>query len=443
VNMVAKVASLLETVLGDGAEELAEKHGVIKRKRNFTGTSLLRMLVLTLLRKPRATFADWSLTAAQLGVLVTATAVEKRFTPSLVDFLKETLQRTLQEVVVAQAISGGLLDRFTAVYIGDSPSLSLPDERKDEFAGRGGTGDCCQAALKLQVRWNLKTGELPPLFIEDGKASDMKSPLAHQPLRAGSMEIFDLGYFSVERFRRLNDHQAFFISRLQHGVAVFDADDRPVLLRTFLEAKEVNGIVDVRVKLGKNDRFECRLVALRVPEEIANRRRQKARENAGKHGRVSSQEYLELLGWSLFVTNASEELLTWREMVVLYRSRWQIELLFKLWKSHNQLAHRRPGATATEVMAVLWAKLIGILLQHWLLLTATWLDHRRSLMKAVRILREWMVSIIRVLDQRESLEHTITDLQANIRNVAKIQSRKKHPSHFQLLQNPALLDWNP
>jgi hypothetical protein len=441
--MVAKVASLLETVLGDGAEELAKKHGVIQRQRKFTGTILLRMLVLTLLKKPLATFANWSLTAAQLGISVTATAVEKRFTSSLVNFLKEALKRSLQEVVVAQPISGGLLDRFTAVYIGDSTSISLPDELKDQFAGRGGTGDCCQAALKLQVRWNLKTGELPQVLIEDGKASDVKSPIAHQPPQAGSMEIFDLGYFSVERFRRLRDHKAFFISRLQHGVAVFDADNGPVSLCEFLEAKAVNGVVDVRVKLGKNERFGCRLIALRVPEEIANRRRQKARENACKHGRASSGEYLELLGWSLFVTNASEELLNWKEIVVLYRSRWQIELLFKLWKSHNQLAHRRPGATTLEVMAVLWAKLIGILLQHWLLLTATWLDHRRSLSKAAQILREWMVSIIRILDQRESLERTIADLHANIRNVAKIQSRRKHPSHFQLLQNPTLLDWNP
>ena len=32
------------------------------------------------------------------------------------------------------------------------------------------------------------------------------------------------------------------------------------------------------------------------------------------------------------------ELLTWKEVVVLYRARWQKELLFKLWKSHNHLA---------------------------------------------------------------------------------------------------------
>jgi hypothetical protein len=65
-----------------------------------------------------------------------------------------------------------------------------------------------------------------------------------------------------------------------------------------------------------------------------------------------------------------------------------VELLVKLWKSHNLLAHHRPGATAVEAMAVLWAKMLGALLQHWLLLTTSWPDDRRSLLNAARALRD-------------------------------------------------------
>ncbi len=53
---------------------------------------------------------------------------------------------------------------------------------------------------------------------------------------------------------------------------------------------------------------------------MAHRRRQKARDKARKRGSELSAEYSELLAWSLFVTNASGELLTWKEVVVLYRA---------------------------------------------------------------------------------------------------------------------------
>ena len=58
--------------------------------------------------------------------------------------------------------------------------------------------------------------------------------------------------------------------------------------------------------------------------------------------------------------------------------RWQIELLFKLWKSHNRRANHAESQSVAWRMAEFWAKLIGVILQHWLLLTMTWLDFRRS-----------------------------------------------------------------
>ena len=89
---------------------------------------------------------------------------------------------------------------------------------------------------------------------------------------------------------------------------------------TFLR-EQTTGLVDQEILLGKSARLPCRLVAIRVPEEVANRRRQQAREKAAKKGRPPTAEYLELLGWSLFVTNCSKEELTWKAVVVLYRAR--------------------------------------------------------------------------------------------------------------------------
>lgn len=232
--MVAKVVAAMERVLGKGVNALAKEHQVIRRERKFTGESLLKMLVLTLLKKPGATFNDLALTAAQWDVPVSATAVEKRFTQSLVDFLREVLGEALKELVAAEPTSVELLQRFTAVFIGDSSSIALPDKWQTLFPGCGGTEGSGQAALQLPVRWNLKTGELPLLLIEAGRASDAKSQIIQQDVLAGAVEIFDLGDFSIPRFRRLHERGAYFISRLQSGTAVLDQNGQTIELRRWL-----------------------------------------------------------------------------------------------------------------------------------------------------------------------------------------------------------------
>jgi hypothetical protein len=52
-----------------------------------------------------------------------------------------------------------------------------------------------------------------------------------------------------------------------------------------------------------------------------------------------SQTYLFILGWKLFVTNAPDTMITIKQACDLYRIRWQIKLVFKLWKSYCGLNH--------------------------------------------------------------------------------------------------------
>ena len=138
MEIVGKVAATIQNVLGPEAEELGRATGVIQRRRKFTAVSLLRMLVLTLLRKPDAKATDFQSTAAQLGLDVTSTAVENRFTPQLVGFLRAVLERTVLRVLAASPQTVDLLNKFTSVRIGDSSTIALPDELADQFPGCGG-----------------------------------------------------------------------------------------------------------------------------------------------------------------------------------------------------------------------------------------------------------------------------------------------------------------
>ncbi len=442
MDIVQTVTSSLQQHLGQVLDALARECRVVQREREFTGQSLLLMIVLTLLRKPDATWFDFHLTAGLLGVEVSQTAVEKRFAAGqpLVDFLRTALERALQQSVCGDPSSAALFQRFTAVLVGDSTTIALPDELADLFLGCGDATGSSRAALKLQVQWDLKTNSVTQLHIEPGRASDAKSPIAVDHAEPGTLLVYDLGYFDVSRFAALDKQDAKFISRFQHGTAVYEANGTPVKLAAYLRTPATN-LVDRDVLVGASDRLSCRMIAIRMPEEVANRRRQKAQEKARKKGRSLSAEYLELLGWSIFLTNCPAEQLTWKEVVVLYRARWQIELLFKLWKSHNHLACSREGACALEVLAIFYAKLLGVLLQHWILVATTRPSEGQSLMKAARVLSEMVWEILLPLADGEQVAKQLQRLRKLIEQLARITRRKKKPGHAQLIEDPELLDW--
>ncbi|MEI6165519.1 MAG: IS4 family transposase [Planctomycetota bacterium] len=441
MEIVSQVAVAMQAVFGTTLDILARTTGCVQRQRKFSGMSLLRTLVLTLLYRPGAKDRDYRATAARLNVFVTEEAIAHRFTDGLVQFLAEALKHTVCQALAAKPLPATLLLKFTELWIGDSTTLSLPDELAKQFPGCGGSEKAGKAAMKIQVLWSLKTGQLLQWLIESGRASDAKSEIAATVPPAGSLSILDLGYFSLERFRRIEDAKAYWISRFQHNTKVFDETGKQLSLLRFLQEHGENGLVDMPVVLGEKDRLPCRLIALRVPPEVAARRRQQACEKARDHGRQASQEYLNLLEWTIFLTNCPPELLSWKEVVVLYRARWQIELLFKLWKSHNRLAQREVDASPQRQMAVLYAKLIGVIVQHWILLTATWSDGQRSLRKAAAVVQDWIVLFSEVLDDLHRLGDLLYRLQAAIANTARVTPRKKHPSLFQLLENPELLEY--
>jgi hypothetical protein len=441
MQIIRRLAVAMQAVFGATLDDLARSTGCVQRKRKFSGVSLLRMLVLTLLQKPAGRDRDYCSMAAKLGIHVTEGAVGQRFTSRLVAFLEQALKHVLVQTLRVNRVATGLLRKFTDVRIGDSTTLLLPDELAEQFPGCGGTGTACKAALKIQVLWSLVTGELLRFLLEPGRASDNRSAVADGQPPAGSLSILDLGYFSLERFRRVGAAVAYWISRFQHGTKVFDPAGNLLDLLQFLREHGERGLVELQVLLGGTERLACRLIAVRVPPEVAARRRQKIREKARDHGREASQEYLDFQDWTIFITNCPPELLTWKEVVVLYRARWQVELLFKLWKSHNRLAARELDASPQRQMAVLYAKLIGVIVQHWILLTATWNDAQRSLRKAAALLSDWVVLLSQVLDDHQALYTLLGRLRDALAPFARVQRRRKHPSLFQLLGNPDLLEY--
>jgi len=443
MDIIRTVAATLQRVLGPSLDSLGRQSGAIRRQRKFSGATLLKTIVLTLMKTPDARPSHYVATAGRLGVFVTPEAVQRRFTAPLTEFLRGALQRTLAEVVAAHPIATPLLGRFTAVRVGDSTTLTLPEQYAAEFPGCGGKSGSGKAALKIQVLWDLNTGALEAFELTPGRHGDAKSVLLKGPAPAGSLTILDLGYFSLKRFGELAGWGAYWLSRWQQGTSAFNPDGSPLDPLDCARRHHGDGPIDLPILLGVRGRIACRLIVMRVPPEVANRNRAKAHEKAAKHGRVPTRQCLAWCDWTAYLTNCPAELLSWKEVVVLYRTRWQIELLFKLWKSHSQLDKHQSAKPAVWRMAEVLAKLIGVVIQHWLLLASTWRNARRSLRKAAEVIRDRITDLIANWDDLDRLCAVLEEMKVVIENLANVDFRSKHPSWFQLLSNPELLDYKP
>lgn len=438
MKIVAKVDEALQRLFGEDAEKAAKESGVIKRVRKFTPLSLARTFVLGYLQDPKASDEQLAQMAAQCGAAVTPQAVEQRHTPEQVDFMEKLFRRATQLVVGKDKALAPILERFPSVVVIDSTTTTLPDELQERFRGCGGSYGSGAAAVKLQTELDLRNGALSHVEIEEGRSSDGATSRQQARHGAGSLRISDLGYFSLPVFAAMAAAGEYFLSRLQFGTHVLPEGQAVNVLEWL--ATQSGPLVDVSVVLGQEQRLPCRLIAWRLPPEQAERRRRKLRrESKDKRGREPSAERLAWCDWTILVTNAPRELLSAKEAIVLYRARWQVELLFKRWKSLGLIAELS-GSTVTRQMVRLWSRLIAVVVQHWLTVGTVGGDPTRSLHKVYEAVRRFVGRLAAALDNATELTRVLDDMSRTFAKTCGRDKRSK-PGTFELLNDVELLDF--
>src|SRR5947209_19873395 len=153
MRSVAYLSEPLVHVLEERADAIALETGCVQRKRKFNGASLLQTLVFGWQQHPDASLEQLASIAATADVLVTDTAVDKRFTPQAARFLHAMLEEGCSLVVqAAHDVPFALLRRLGAVILEDRRSISLPNALAEIWRGCGGNQDHTAAAVKLHVR---------------------------------------------------------------------------------------------------------------------------------------------------------------------------------------------------------------------------------------------------------------------------------------------------
>jgi hypothetical protein len=279
------------------------------------------------------TYSEW---AAQISFLsgkpVSKQGLFDRVHAGSVALSKGLLQHVLLRKI-RSCYPSKIFDCFGRVLLQDSTALHLPQELVNSFPGNR-SGGVQKAVAKIQSMLDVKAMRFLHFSLDaftqnDQSASDRILPI----VRKNDLVIRDLGYFSLSVFDQLIKAQAHFLSRLRFGISFTDEQGKPIRLQKLLRQKRV---VDQWVYLGKDKKVRVRLVMIPLPAAEAAEKIRRAKNDRDKRLNHSPL-YYQWLRFSVYITTVDEKRWTAAQVYQGYKVRWQIEIIFKSWKTSFHL----------------------------------------------------------------------------------------------------------
>lgn len=283
----------------------------------------------------------------KFGCSITKQAIDGRFSRHAVNLLKLAIAKSLGSKVGSKA-ERGFLKHFKAVRIQDSTSFQLPKSLAGYYGGCGGAASGSLA--RIQFEYDLKNMAVTTLELTSGSYQDVSfSQDSIGSIGENELVIRDLGYVSGKFLQGVVKQRAFFLNRLRCKQVVYvrkadgtySALDFAALLsrmsRDQLPTAELNVFLNAEGEL-----LEMRLIVEKLPDDVYAQRIRKAEREAKKKGRKVSKEYKVRAWLNMYITNVGKEVLKTEDARFVYSLRWQVELIFKSWKSTFSIAKVKP-----------------------------------------------------------------------------------------------------
>ena len=274
-------------------------------------------------------------------------------------FMREVVESMLEHWVVRvlQVERGSAFGEFSRIVIQDGSSFALKPTLSALYPGRFKSKG--PAAVELHVSMDLLGESLTQVVLTPDTFTERAELPAPETLR-GALLLADRGYFDVKYLNELDRHDAHFVVRGFISI-------NPTVLAGYREdGTRLRGVANNRLKdlqLPKR-----KMLDLDVAWGSGNnlvRARLIVSWNAAK----KQFRYL--------VTNLARERYSMAQITQAYRLRWQIELLFKEWKSYANL-HAFDTSNHSIAEGMIWAAIGAALLKRLL-------AHTTQLVKGVEI----------------------------------------------------------
>jgi len=284
----------------------ARQTGFLKRKAKLSPYDFVVLMAIGQLGMKHPSLAGM---VAAIEARITRVALDYRFSEAAVALLLKCLRFVLQQKFSRLGqIGTELLRPFRRVLIADSSSWDVSEKLSAVLPGSGGAASA--ANCKLQAVYDYKRGELAFLDVTAGTVPDNRYT-GHLPgmLQKGDLLLVDQGYFKLSTLAEIVAKGAFFLTRFLVRTTLKDAlTQAPIDLAKRLSRLQDNACeMDVLMGGGKLPQVACRLIALRVSEQVANERRRRLKKEARKKGRAVSNRHLRMCDWTLLITNVPQQ----------------------------------------------------------------------------------------------------------------------------------------
>jgi len=296
--------------------------------------------------------------AAKIAVEEGHSASKQAYSDRMDDDCILFFKRILEEVIKTkhgseELLPPGFVGAYKRILVQDSTIIRLPQKLFEIFSGvKNASVSVCNA--RIQGVYDLVSGRFVYFSIDTYSKNDLAA--AHDfPLQEGDLMLRDRGYLVLDAIADAIKSKADISSRYKHKITFSDPKTgKEIDLLEILRGKRK---VDMQVLAGKKEKVPVRLMAVCVCEETANIRRMKAKKEA--KGDSPSEEVLELMSWTIFITTINSPAFDFEVIFSLYSLRWRIETIFKAWKSHLQF-DKIHNVSHEQLTVLLYARFIMI-----------------------------------------------------------------------------------
>jgi hypothetical protein len=301
----------------------------------------------------------------QFGVNVARQSLSERYSEKSVYFLKEILNQLPFSGNVA--IKNGWFEFFNSVRIKDSTKFVLPEEYAKEMPGFGGVSS--KSAICIQYEYDLKSGTILDLNITPANRPDTKDASETKDnVARNDLILRDLGYYITDVLAGFIEKGAYIISKLNAKTLVYKKTGNKYELLDFDKLyrwmnKHNIKQLEEQVYIGSTAKLPIRIIIETVPEFVFNQRMRKANKYSKQRGHKITDEHKIRSKFNFIITNIPIDIVPKEAIIGLYHMRWQIELVFKIWKSTFGI-HKIGKMKYYRWLSILYSKLILIAI-YW------------------------------------------------------------------------------